>query len=78
MAVWRFALLNTLGAALWAALITAAGYAFGEAITSLLTDLKTVEEALLLAIVVAGLAFWLWRRLRAQRKNRSESDAAKR
>ena len=24
MAVWRFALLNTLGAALWAALITAA------------------------------------------------------
>lgn len=78
IAVWRFALLNLLGAALWAALITAAGYAFGEAIASLLADLKSVEEALLVSIVVAGLAYWLWRRLRVQKKNRSEAGDAKR
>lgn len=62
----RFALLNVIGAALWAGLITGAGYGVGVAISALIPDLKTIEEVLLVVIVVAGLAFWLWRRLRTR------------
>ncbi|WP_313951788.1 DedA family protein [Accumulibacter sp.] len=62
----RFALLNAIGAALWAATITGAGYSVGVAISALIADLKTIEEVVLVVIVVAGLAFWLWRRLRTR------------
>lgn len=65
----RFALLNAVGAALWATLITGAGYAFGAAINAMLDDMKRIEEVVMVLIVVAGLAFWLWRR-RSLRKER--------
>lgn len=58
----RFAVLNMIGAALWATLVTAAGYAFGLAIESFLADLKRIEEFILLGILAAGLAVWIWRR----------------
>jgi membrane protein DedA with SNARE-associated domain len=58
----RFAFFNMIGAAVWAPLVAGAGYAFGLAIESLFDDLRRFEEALLLAILVAGLAIWLWRR----------------
>ena len=67
----RFALLNVAGAALWAALISGAGYAFGAAINAVIDDLKSVEELVLAVIVASGLAFWLWRRHRARRPPRS-------
>lgn len=62
----RFALLNAIGAALWAAAIAGAGFGFGVAISAFIADLKAIEEVLLVAIVVSGLSILLWRRLRTR------------
>ena len=70
----RFAVLNVVGAALWAVLIAGAGYIFGAAIETVLVDLKVVEELLLVAILVLGSGFWLWRRFRMKRRNRSDIE----
>lgn len=66
----RFALLNVVGAALWAVLIAGAGYAGGAAIEAVLVDIRKIEEALLVLILLAGLGAWLWRRARTRRKQR--------
>lgn len=58
----RFVVLNLIGAAIWAAIIMAAGYAFGAVLTSLLEDIKRFEEILLLGILATGFLYWLWRR----------------
>ena len=60
--VLRFAVLNAIGAAVWAALIAGAGYLFGASIDTMLADLKTVEELVLVGILVVGAAVWIWRR----------------
>lgn len=62
----RFALLNAVGAALWATLITGTGYAFGAAINAMLDDMKRIEEVVMVLIVVCGLAFCWWRRRRSR------------
>jgi membrane protein DedA with SNARE-associated domain len=61
----RFALLNVLGAAIWAITMTALGYTFGAALAGLLTDLKRVEESVLVGILGIGAGIWLVGRLRA-------------
>ena len=61
----RFGLLNLVGAAFWALVITGAGYAFGTALAAMLDDLKRVEEAVLVLILLLGGGLWLWRRRRA-------------
>ncbi len=57
----RFALLNMMGALVWAAIIALAGYYFGALLELLLKDIKHIEEAILLGILLAGSIFWLWR-----------------
>ena len=56
------------GAILWAVIIAGAGWFFGAALEAVLTDIKKIEEALLLAILVAGVGIWLWHRRRATAK----------
>lgn len=63
--VWRFAMFNMIGAAIWALLVAGAGYYFGMALEALFADVRRVEEAILIGILVAGLLWWLWRRTRA-------------
>jgi len=58
----RFAVLNLIGAVLWAAIVTGVGYAFGLALEAMVLHLKRIEEFVLIGILVAGLLFWLWRR----------------
>jgi len=65
----RFVALNTIGAALWATTVTGAGYYFGAALALVLIDVKRFEEAVLIALFVAGLAFWLWRWRAARRSD---------
>ena len=69
--VLRFALLNVLGAALWAVLIAGTGYTFGAAIETVLVDLKTIEEVVLVVILVLGGGLWLLRRFRTKWLNRN-------
>ena len=59
---WQIAFFNALGAAIWAVVIGAAGYLFGQAMQLWLHDLKRVEETLLFTILCGGLLFWVWRR----------------
>jgi membrane protein DedA with SNARE-associated domain len=65
----RFAVLNVIGAALWAVLVAGAGYTFGLAINSLIADLKQIEEIVLVVMVTLGVVLWLWRRYRTQTRN---------
>lgn len=70
----RFAVLNAVGAALWAVLISGAGYVFGAAVNSLIADLKSVEETVLVVILVLGIVVWLWRKWRRHTQNEANLD----
>ncbi len=65
VSILRFALLNMMGAAIWAVLVAGAGYYFGVALTAVVADIKRVEAAILIGIPAAGFIVWLWRRRRA-------------
>jgi len=56
----RFAILNMVGAALWATSVAGVGYLFGHAIEWLLADLALFERlALTIAVIVAVVLFLL-------------------
>lgn len=59
--VFRFLFLNMSGALLWSVSVALAGYYFGAVLELAPLDLKHFDEAILLAILVAGGGFWLWR-----------------
>lgn len=65
--VRRFVLFNMIGAAIWAAVVTSAGYLFGLATESILGHFKHIEVVVLLVIFGAGFALWLWHTLRGRR-----------
>lgn len=66
--VWRFVIFNMIGAAIWATLITALGYLFGETIQVVLKDIHAYEKTLLVGVIGAVLlltvARWLYGRWR--------------
>ena len=61
---WRFMVLNLLGAATWAALFAMLGYQFGNAMQWVFDDLRVLEEAVLLGLLVAGIGWTILRRWR--------------
>lgn len=63
----RFAPLNLIGAVLWVAVVASIGYSFGVTMTALLSDVKAVEEILLISLLGLGGAFWVVRIVRAKR-----------
>lgn len=58
----RFALLNLIGAFLWALLFGVAGYMFGQMVEAVLIDVDKYELWIALAIVLVGASVWLYRR----------------
>jgi membrane protein DedA with SNARE-associated domain len=71
---WRFALLNLLGALLWAGVFALLGYLAGDAASLLLTELRCLERWVLVAVVsfslILALVRWhrlWWRRRRGPR-----------
>ena len=58
----RFAVLNFVGAVVWATAIGGAGYLFGEAVELFLADAKHYEGIVLVLVLLAGIAAWLYRR----------------
>jgi membrane protein DedA with SNARE-associated domain len=58
----RFAMLNGLGALLWASLVGGAGWAFGQAAETVLGHIGHAEGWLLLALLAAAIAWRLRKR----------------
>ena len=67
----RFALLNAIGAAIWAIAIGCAGYYFGHAVEAILGNIKHFEIELMLAVTGFGLFLWLVNQYRRRRKGRA-------
>lgn len=75
ISVWKFLFYEALSVVAWAGAITAAGYFFGAAVERLLGRAAHVEKYALIAIVVAGVGFWLWHRWK-EKKEQSTTPAA--
>jgi membrane protein DedA with SNARE-associated domain len=60
----RFLGFNMLGAAIWAALITAIGYVFGQSLSWLLADLAQYEELGVVLIIAIAIVISVVHRLR--------------
>lgn len=65
----RFLALNLAGAALWAALVAAAGYFLGHALELLVRDLHRFEVAVFALMALFGMGAWLVVRRRGQRRS---------
>ena len=55
----RFAILNFIGAAVWATSLGLAGYFFGRAVEAVLGDIRHYEVEVMGAIVVVAFAVWI-------------------
>jgi membrane protein DedA with SNARE-associated domain len=67
----RFSLLNILAAFSWAVIVAGAGYYFGVALESILSDINQIEHWVILGVLVAALIGWLWL---SRRVNRLDSE----
>ncbi len=66
MSALRFAMLNALGAVLWACLVAGIGWVFGHAAEAVLGDIRHAEGWILLGLAAAGaLAWWVRRNRKA-------------
>jgi len=66
--VRRFILLNLIGAALWSTVVATGGYYFGRVLKILLADVRHYELALLLVVLLIGIAIRLLALYRDKRK----------
>lgn len=69
--VAQFALLNVIGAGLWAGAIGILGYSLGHAADWLLGDIRRYELELLVAVALLGGLFWAVHALSRQRSQRT-------
>lgn len=58
----RFGVLNFIGSFLWALLFGLAGNFIGNVMGAIFEDVKEHELAITIGIILAGVAFWLYRR----------------
>lgn len=63
----RFAVLNLLGALIWAPLVAGAGYLAGDLVQRLLGNLERIEHWIFIAVLLVGIGVWLFARQRARR-----------
>lgn len=63
----RFAILTTIGSAVWVALLAGLGYAAGSNWKHVNGDFKAAEYPII-AIIVLAIAFAIWHRIRAVRR----------
>lgn len=67
MSFGLFTVCNAIGGLLWSATFAALGYAFGANLPLLEHYIRKASLGTLVAIVVAVVAIWIWRRRRAAR-----------
>jgi membrane protein DedA with SNARE-associated domain len=58
----KFALLDFIGAFLWALTFSLAGHLIGQLMAEIFEDVKEHELMIVIGIIVAGACFWLYRR----------------
>lgn len=63
----RFAILNFIGAVIWAVSVSALGYACGELVKKFLADVKRYERWVLAGLLLAGITAWTIKTLRDRR-----------
>lgn len=73
----KFAFFDMLGAILWSIVVSGAGYIFGMAISSLIDDLRQIEEIVLLVILIFGFAVWGWRKWHSAARQRADRKKEK-
>ena len=77
----RFALLNFVGAVLWALVVVGIGYVLGDTLTWLLGDLTRIEKWAFAALLAVGIALAAVLQVRGRRKARAlrlQSSTARR
>ncbi|KAF0232825.1 MAG: hypothetical protein FD177_2182 [Desulfovibrionaceae bacterium] len=67
----KFFVLNAIGAAIWAVAFGFAGYFFGTLVTTVLKDVKQVEQYILIGVVVVVLVLWLVKRRKRKKEETS-------
>lgn len=67
----KFFVLNAIGAAIWAVAFGYAGYFFGTLVTTVLKDVKQVEQYILIGVVVILLVLWLVKRHKRKKEEAS-------
>lgn len=67
IALAKFLIYEAVSCALWAAVITGAGYYFGRAIEAVLGRVEHVEKYALVVIAIAALGTWLYHRWKEKR-----------
>ena len=68
----KFALLNSIGAFVWAIAVGTGGYLFGHALEILIADIKHYEKEVLAAVAVIGVFLWIIHFFRRKNKNKRE------
>ena len=69
----RFAVLNFLGAFLWALIFAVAGYVFGQVMELILVDVGKYEHWIALGLAMLGAGVWLYRRHTIKAINKTEN-----
>jgi len=67
---WRFLALEATGAILWALLVAVIGVYLADAVTTALAHIQNAEQALLIAVLLAGVLGYLIYRFRRWRRSR--------
>ena len=62
ISIVKFAAYEAISCAIWATIITGAGFYFGRAIEAVLGRVENIEKYALIVIAVVALGFWLYHR----------------
>ena len=71
ISILKFAAYEAVSCALWAAIITGAGYYFGRAIEAVLGRVENIEKYVLGIIAVIAIGMWLYHRWKEKRAEAS-------
>jgi membrane protein DedA with SNARE-associated domain len=72
----RFAVLNMIGALIWAASLGVLGYVLGQALVGVLGEISAYEKPVAMALLVAGLGWIVWHQANRVRLMRRAKIAA--
>ena len=72
--LWKFALADTLSAAVTVPIVVTLGYYFGEHLPEIRAKIHQVQWLIAAAVVLALLGWWLWRRRKRVRATREQNS----